>query len=139
MGNSDKYAIRRDDGLYYLTTKGETVSWKVSCKNANMYIGSPHYEAMAEVRGLHKEHDVHSFQLVDVSTLEVVYDSNKVLWPTDHQGEPLSEVVIYLDNDYGQNKSLWVNPNLTLEEITKMVNKENNYYGFDVLDPKEEG
>jgi len=44
------------------------------------------------------------------------------------------EVVVYLNSDYTEAKSIYVSGNLTKEEITEEVNKKfKNWYSYDIL------
>jgi hypothetical protein len=36
----------------------------------------------------------------------------------------LVKVVVYLKKDYSENKTIWVNSELSKEEITKIVNQQ---------------
>lgn len=46
----------------------------------------------------------------------------------------MTEIVVYLKKDYSENKSIWVDNNLTKEEITKVVNdKFIEWYYYDIL------
>jgi len=44
------------------------------------------------------------------------------------------EVVVYLTEDYSKNESIWVNKELTKDEITKKVNERfDKWYYYDIL------
>lgn len=44
------------------------------------------------------------------------------------------EVVVYLTEDYSKNESIWVNNELTKDEITKIVNEKfDKWYYYDIL------
>ena len=46
----------------------------------------------------------------------------------------MKEVVVYLKQDYSKNESIWVNGDLTKEQITKEVNdKFKEWYYYDIL------
>lgn len=45
------------------------------------------------------------------------------------------EIVVYLKRNYSKNESIWVDSNLTKDEITKIVNEKFKlWYFYDVLD-----
>lgn len=45
----------------------------------------------------------------------------------------MKEVVIWLDNTYTKNKSIWVSGDLSKEEITKLVNEQfENWWSYDI-------
>jgi hypothetical protein len=44
------------------------------------------------------------------------------------------EVVVYLKLDYSENESIWVDNDLTKEEITKIVNEKfDTWYFYDIM------
>lgn len=44
------------------------------------------------------------------------------------------EVVVYLNENYSQNESIWVDSSLTKEQITQIVNQNFEYwYSYDIL------
>jgi len=44
------------------------------------------------------------------------------------------EVVVYLKLDYSENESIWVDNDLTKEEITKIVNEKFDlWYFYDIM------
>lgn len=46
----------------------------------------------------------------------------------------MTEVVVYLKEDYSQNKSIWVDSSLTKEEITQIVNQNfETWFSYDIL------
>ena len=47
----------------------------------------------------------------------------------------LREVVVYLEEDYSVNESIWVDEDATKEEIREQINEKFNvWYYFDILD-----
>ena len=46
----------------------------------------------------------------------------------------MTEVVVYLNEDYSQNESIWVDSSLTKEEITQIVNQNfETWFSYDIL------
>jgi len=46
----------------------------------------------------------------------------------------MKEVVVYLKQDYSKNESIWVDENLTKEQITQTINvKFKEWYYYDLL------
>lgn len=46
----------------------------------------------------------------------------------------MTEVVVYLKEDYSQNESIWVDSSLTKEQITRIVNKNfETWFSYDIL------
>jgi hypothetical protein len=46
----------------------------------------------------------------------------------------MTEVVVYLKEDYSQNESIWVDSSLTKEEITQIVNQNfETWFSYDIL------
>lgn len=46
----------------------------------------------------------------------------------------MTEVVVYLAEDYSQNESIWVDSSLTKEQITQIVNQNfETWYSYDIL------
>lgn len=46
----------------------------------------------------------------------------------------MTEVVVYLKEDYSQNESIWIDSSLTKEEITQIVNsKFETWYYYDIV------
>lgn len=44
------------------------------------------------------------------------------------------EVVIYLDSDYSENRTIWVDRELSKDEITKIVNERfQTWYSYDIF------
>ena len=46
----------------------------------------------------------------------------------------MTEVVVYLKEDYSQNESIWIDSSLTKEEITQIVNQNfETWFSYDIV------
>lgn len=51
--------------------------------------------------------------------------------------QSMKEVVVYLTEDYSKNETIWVNGDLTKEQITEVVNEQfAEWYYYDIVPRK---